>query len=141
MKCINLIIILAAVILFASCTKSQQKNTACGTQVCSAIFASVGVSFTDKNNGPILITNFEAINLRTNKPLVHVISPNIDYLAGYEIVADDSNLKDLSTDGDNVKVSATNPATGEIKTATLKIAGGCNCHVSKISGPDKIPFD
>ena len=141
MKSVTLIIILTAATLLLSCSKSQQTNSACGTQVCTDVFAKVGVSFTDKNNQPVIVSSFEAIDLRTNKPLVHVASPNVDYLAGYEIVADDSNLKDLSTDGDNVKVSATNPATGEVKTVTLKIAGGCNCHVTKLAGPDKVPFD
>lgn len=135
------IILLPAVMLFSACTKTQQKNSACGTQVCTALFASVGVQFRDKNNAPIIISNFSALDLRTNKAFVHAPDPAANTLAGYEVVVDDSNLKDLSSEGDNIRVSATNPATGETKTAVLKISGGCNCHIAKLSGPDIIPFD
>lgn len=137
----SLIILFVAAIPLVSCTKTQQKNSACGTQACTLNFASVGVQFTDKNNERIIISNFTAVDLRTNKAFVHVSDPAANTLAGYEVVVNDSDLKDLSTEGDDVRVSATNPATGETKTAVLKISGGCNCHVAKKSGPDTVKFD
>ncbi len=137
----NLIILFVAAMSLASCKKTQQKS-ACGTQACTLNFVSVGVQFTDKNNERIIISNFSAVDLRTNKAFVHVSGgPTANTLAGYEVVVNDSDLRDLSSEGDNIRVSATNPATGETKTAVLKIAGGCNCHVTKISGPDTIKFD
>jgi hypothetical protein len=48
---------------------------------------------------------------------------------------------DYSTDGDIIKVSATDPATNQTKSVNMKISGGCNCHVAKISGPDTVKFD
>jgi hypothetical protein len=60
---------------------------------------------------------------------------------GYYIVATDNNKMDYSTDGDIIKASATDPATNQTKTVNLKISGGCNCHVAKISGPDTVKFD
>ena len=137
----NLIILFVAAISLVSCTKTQQKNSACGTQACTLNFASVGVQFTDKNNERIVVSNFTAVDLRTNKAFVHVSDPTANTLAGYEVVVNDNDLKDLSTDGDNISVSATNPVTSEKKTAVLKISGGCNCHVAKISGPDTIKFN
>jgi hypothetical protein len=131
--------ILLLIVACSACKKNQQK-TACGTQICSDYFASVGISFKDKNNNAVNVTNYSVVDLRTNKTLTNVLSTTGNTIVGFMIVVDDSNLKDLSTDGDNVKVSGTNPATNEIQTATLKIAGGCNCHVSKISGPDVITF-
>lgn len=128
------------IILCSACTKNQQKS-ACGTQVCTAIFASIGVSFKDKNNNPVNVTNFKVLDLRTNKVLTNVISTTANFVPGYWIVADDSDLPDLTTAGDDIEVFATNPATGETKTVLFKIAGGCNCHVSKVSGPDVITFD
>ncbi len=128
------------IILCSACTKNQQKS-ACGTQVCTAIFASIGVSFKDKNNNPVSVTNFKVLDLRTNKVLTNVISTTANFVPGYWIVVDDSDLPDLTTAGDDVEVFATNPATGETKTVLFKIAGGCNCHVSKVSGPDIITFD
>ncbi|MEO6850064.1 MAG: hypothetical protein ABI203_07480 [Mucilaginibacter sp.] len=69
------------------------------------------------------------------------IGPSIDLVYGARIVVDDSNRKDLSTDGDNVKVSGTNPVTGQVAMGIFKISGGCNCHVGKLSGPDTIKFN
>ena len=140
MKYINLIIILAAVILFESCTKTQQKNSACGTQVCSAIFAAVGIHYTDNTGKPIAVSNFTVFDVTSNKQLYPGV-PNWDLVLGYYIVASDSNIKDYSTDGDIIKVSATDSATGQTKTVNLKISGGCNCHVARLSGPDTVAFD
>jgi len=60
---------------------------------------------------------------------------------GFKTIATDSNLDEFSTGGDNVQISATHPDTHQIKTAVVKIAGGCACHISKISGPDTVVFD
>jgi predicted membrane-bound mannosyltransferase len=134
------IILLIAVVLFSACTKTQQKNTACGTQVCTALFATVGVHFTDKQGSPMVIQDYTVFNVSSNK-LIFSGAPNVDLVPGYYVVASDSNIKDFSSNGDNVKVSATDPATGQIKTVDFKISGGCNCHVAKISGPDTVAFD
>jgi predicted membrane-bound mannosyltransferase len=134
------IILLIAVVLFSACTKTQQKNSACGTQVCTALFATVGVHFTDKQGSPMVIQDYTVFNVSSNK-LIFSGAPNVDLVPGYYVVASDSNIKDFSSNGDNVKVSATDPATGQIKTVDFKISGGCNCHVAKISGPDTVAFD
>jgi hypothetical protein len=140
MKYINLIVILAAVVLLASCTKTQQKNSACGTQVCSDIFMSVEIHFTDNTGKSIEVTNFTVFDVSSNKRLYPGL-PTANLLVGYYTIASDSNIKDYSTDGDIIKVSATDPATGQTKTVTLKISGGCNCHVARLSGPDTVAFD
>lgn len=140
MKHINLIIILAAVILFASCSKTQQKNTACGTQVCSDIFAIIGIHYTDNTGKSIAVSNFTVFDVTSNKQLYPGL-PAANLVVGYYTVASDSNIKDYSTDGDVIKVSASDPATGQTKIVNLKISGGCNCHVAKLSGPDTVAFD
>ena len=132
--------ILILIIFCSACTKNQQK-TACGTQVCTALFATVGVNFKDKSNISVNVSNYTVTNLRTNKVMTSAFAASADLVPGYRIVADDGNLMDLTTEGDNVSVSGTNPATAETKTVVFKIAGGCNCHVSKVSGPDTIVFD
>jgi len=134
------IILLIAVVSFSACKKTQQKNSACGTQVCTALFATVGVHFTDKQGSPMVIQDYTVFNVSSNK-LIFSGAPNVDLVPGYYVVASDSNIKDFSSNGDNIKVSATDPATGQIKTADFKISGGCNCHVEKVSGPDTVAFD
>ena len=135
----KLAIAVASLVLFSACRKNTQ--TACGTQVCTDVFASVGVRFIDKNNSPVQVTGYAVLDLRTNKILYNVISASADLVPGYMIVADDSDLKDLTTDGDNIRVTATNPTTGQTLHTIFKISGGCNCHVGKVSGPDTIQFN
>ena len=96
--------------------------------------------FTDAGNNPVIVTDFKVFDLRTNKAIVHITPPNA-VASNYMEVVDDKDLKDLSTYGDNIRVSATDPSTGQTKTAILKIAGGCNCHVAKLAGPDTIQFN
>jgi predicted membrane-bound mannosyltransferase len=131
---------LLAVVLFSACTKTHQKNSACGTQVCTALFATVVVHFTDKQGNAIAVQNYTVFNVSSNKQIYPGVA-TLDMLPGYYLVASDSDIKDFSSNGDGIKVSATDPATGQIKTADFKISGGCNCHVAKISGPDAVAFD
>jgi len=124
-----------------SCNKNSQKS-ACGAQACTDLFGSVGVMFKDKDNNPVSVTKYSVVDLRTNDTLKKVLSPTANLIAGYEIVVDDSNLKDLSTGGDNLKVSGTNPATNQVATGIIKVSGGaCNCHVGWVSGPQTITFN
>jgi hypothetical protein len=131
--------LLILIFISSACSKNSQKPT-CGSQVCTAIFAMVGIHFTDKQGNPIEVEDFTVFNLSSNKQLTPGV-PNMDMVKGYYIIASDSNKKDYSSDGDNIRVTATDPATGQTKTVVLKISGGCNCHVDKISGPDTVAFD
>ena len=136
----NLPILLLSMVLLSACSKNKPQKPACGSQVCTAIFATVGIHFTDKQGNAIAVENFSVFNLSSNKPLTPGV-PNLDLVKGYYIIASDSDKQDFSTDGDNIRVSATDPVTNQTKTATFKIAGGCNCHVGKLSGPDTLAFD
>lgn len=132
----KLTIVVVLLILFSACRKNTQ--TACGTQVCTDLFASVTVIYKDSNNNTVPVTNFKVVNLRTGKTLTNILSASADLVPGGQIIVDDSDLKDLSTDGDNVQVTATVRSSGKMQTTLFKIAGGCNCHVTKLSGPDVI---
>jgi len=123
-----------------SCGKKQQ-TAACGTQTCTAVFTTIGIHFTDNAGKPIGVLNFSAINQRTHIALTNTGSMGILFIIGYYLVADDSALSQLSTEGDDILISATNPNTNQTKTAIVKISGGCTCHVAKLSGPDVIAFD
>jgi hypothetical protein len=134
-------ILLFAGIFLSSCTKTQQKQSACGTQVCTALFATITIKFLDKGGNQITVNNYTATDLRTNEVLHdnRILAPGT-YPPYYD-VADDSDLKKLSSEGDDIKISGTDPLTNQVKTAIFKVSGGCNCHVTKVSGPDQIQFD
>jgi hypothetical protein len=120
------------------CSKIQQDAIDCPAQPCTLSFASISVQFQDKNGNAVSVKNFTAINQRTNETLSSG-SPGLNG-SGYT-VADDGMRSKLSTKGDEVIVTATHPTNGQIKTATFKISGGCNCHVDRISGPQVVKFD
>ncbi|MBD1364011.1 hypothetical protein IDJ77_09340 [Mucilaginibacter sp. ZT4R22] len=126
---------------FAAC--KENKNSGCdAAQVCTEEFRSLGVTFTDKGGNNVTVKNVTVVNLRTNIPLVakNVLDPGF---APYTyFIATDSNKDEFSVNGDDVKVTATSTATNKTVSAILKISGGiCNCHIGKISGPDKIVFE
>jgi hypothetical protein len=124
---------------FTSCNKNRQQP-ACAITTCTQEFVSVGVRFVDKNGVGVAVENFAAKNLRSDSAIV---VPGIDpgFSPAFKTIANDGLINKFSTGGDNVKITATNPSTHQIKTAIVKIAGGCACHISKVSGPDTIVFD
>lgn len=86
------------------------------------------------------ISDFKAINRRTRKSL-KTVPQNPDIYKAYH-VATDADVEDLSSAGDTIDVSATNPETLQKKSAIFVIAGGkCSCHIQKISGPEEVIFD
>ncbi|GAB3907315.1 hypothetical protein [Mucilaginibacter boryungensis] len=133
--------ILAGLLLvacFFSCNH-ESATPGCEPQACTEVFVTFGIHYTDKAGNPITVQNFSAINQRT-----HLAMPNMQtglLMTGYYVVANDSVKQQLSTDGDDILISATNPATNQTKIVTVRLAGGCNCHVTKISGPETVAFD
>lgn len=126
-------------IVFSACDKNPVKSTGCQSQVCTDLFASVGIKFVDANgNGLPAITNFTVLDTRTNQQLHPTSIP--EPCCGIFTVISDSEKNQLSTTGDDLKVSATDPKTNITETATVKVSGGCNCHVQKIAGPDSVVF-
>src|SRR5882724_664680 len=95
------------IILCSACTKNTQ--SACGTQTCTDVFAAVGVIYKDKDDNGVSVSNFTVTDLRTNKTLTNMTlnNPSANFYFAYRVVADDSNLKDLTTVGDNIRVTAT----------------------------------
>jgi hypothetical protein len=122
------------------CTKKQSQVLDCPAQPCTMIFASVNVQFKDKAGNVVEVKNYSAFNKRTGKNLVSANQKGMNE-AGFYTIVDDGMRPQLSTQGDQIVVSATHPINGQTKTTTYKISGGCNCHVDRISGPQVITFD
>lgn len=126
-------------IVFSACDKKPVKAAGCQSQVCTDLFASVGIRFVDANgNGLAGVTNFTVLDTRTNQQL-HPPSIPVACCGSFTI-ATDNEKSDLSTTGDDLKVTATDPKTNITETAIVKVSGGCNCHVQKVSGPDSVVF-
>jgi len=136
-KYVFLLLLVAA---FSGCKKHNQQK-GCPSQACTLDFASLTVSFVNKDGQPTPGKNVTVINLRTHEtiiakgsggPAVPTVGPNL------YTIATDNNKSEFSTEGDEVELTATDGITNITKTTTFKISGGCNCHIAKISGPNQI---
>lgn len=140
LKKIPLILLLLVAASFSACEKNS--TSACGTQSCTAVYAYVGVQFQDASGSFAPVKDVKLLNLRTNKEIPSPpYPPGVEFFAGFTMIASDDTKSEFSTDGDDIRITATNSTTGQVKSAVVKISGGCNCHVNKISGPDSIVFD
>lgn len=133
-----ILLCLSFAVITSSCSK-KLKTDGCPTgQICTMMFASVGIEFVDKSGKNVAVKDFKVFNTRTNKYIsVKGIIDEGSQPTHYTIVTD-GNKKELSTKGDDLKITATyNNGNTKIAVA-YKISGGCNCHVEKLSGPEKI---
>ncbi len=124
-----------------SCNKEDTKSN-CNSLVCDQSLAMISFRFTDKDGNGLNVKNYSAINQKTGDTIKSVAAISINVTRGTYIIIDDAYKNNLSSEGNDIKISGTNESTGQTKVAVIKVAGGsCNCHVSKLSGPDKITFD
>lgn len=124
-------------VIIAGCGKDSQPKVAYETKACTYEFRSITINFVNSADQPQNVNSFSAINQRTGLEVERSPSP-WSSLHTFTI-ADDSKIAQFSTEGDNVLITAT--ALNQTKTAVAKIAGGCNCHVDRKSGPQTIKFD
>ncbi|RYG12534.1 MAG: hypothetical protein EOO07_18915 [Chitinophagaceae bacterium] len=144
MKIRTLFILIFFSIVVASCELNEQprptNDMQCPPKTCTLEFASISVKFIDKAGNSVTVSDFKSINSRTGLAIKYAGPYTISGVSNYT-VATDGDLKEFTDTGDEVVVSGTNPATGQTKSATFSIAGGCACHIRKISGPSQITFD
>ncbi|SDD59398.1 hypothetical protein SAMN05216464_1025 [Mucilaginibacter pineti] len=135
------IFFLLLIAAFSACNKNNRIKPGCSTGICTDLFATINIHYVDHTGAGIGVKNFIVKNLRTGLPVK--AGGGFDYGAssGIRSVADDGNLNEFSLEGDEVQVSATDSLTNQTIVSTLKISGGCTCHIEKLSGPDTVKFD
>ncbi|WDZ99597.1 hypothetical protein [Mucilaginibacter sp. SJ] len=138
-KCVFLFLL---AVTFLGCKKHNQQK-GCLAQACTLEFASITVRFVTTEGLPTPGKNVTVINLRTHQAIIAKGNGAVVPSAGPNLftIATDNNKSEFSTEGDDVELTATDVITNITKTTTFKISGGCNCHIAKISGPDKITFN
>ncbi|WP_285008358.1 hypothetical protein [Pedobacter faecalis] len=135
----NLFLVLCLATAFVACKEDLAADCE-ANKICTEQYVSIVVRFESETGAAVNVGNYTAKNLRTGKVLMEGEDARTDVTGTYVVTAD-NQLKLFSESGDEVEVSGTNVATGDTKTAIFKIKGGkCNCHVEKISGPEKIVF-
>lgn len=131
----RLFVLSLLIVAISSCKKGNQQ--ACGVKACTYEFRSITINFVNNVGQPQNVNSFNAVNQRTGLEVERSPSP-LSSLHTFTI-ADDSNISQFSTEGDNVLITA--KTLNQTKTAIVNIAGGCNCHVERKSGPQTVKFD
>ena len=132
----TLIISLLALAL-SSCNESTSN---CQEKVCTAAFSSVNVKFIDMDGTPLMVKDYQAISLRTNKSLSSAGAVDPINFKGVYIVVSESEINEIST-SERILVSAKHPTTNVLKQAEFTVSGGeCACDVVKTAGPEEIRF-
>ncbi|TSD65903.1 hypothetical protein FFF34_000455 [Inquilinus sp. KBS0705] len=140
MSRLRLLPFLLIIAALSACSKKVQ-TTGCPTgQMCTMIFTTIGVEFVDSAGVAVKVKDVNVVNQRTNTAIIASGINTPEDFAGQYVIVTDGNKKELSTQGDDVKITATSVATGQTISAMYKISGGCNCHVAKVAGPEKIVF-
>ncbi|MEO7214128.1 hypothetical protein [Mucilaginibacter sp.] len=138
---IKLIAFLAVVTSFAACSKKINGGGCPTGQMCTMQFVTLSVNFVDKAGKAVTVKDVKVVNQRNNTAILAEGMSSMVNQAGRYVFVTDANKKQLSTDGDDLKITATNAVTNKTVSAIIKISGGCNCHVSKVSGSDDIVFE
>ena len=121
--------------LLSGCTYfgSHDDNDECGNQACDASFAMLTVTIVNANGVPVegltTMTTHVASGTRVQT------SPTIG--SGVYVVVDDGFLVSHPGDSELVRFDATGPQGSVTADYTVR-AGECQCHVSKVSGPDQL---
>lgn len=104
---INKLLLLPVMVIVAmsSCV-GQKDNNNCVDRVCTMEFRSIQVKFVNRTGQSIKVTDFRAINKRTNKILSEGTGSDFTNIEESYIKSTDTNLKDLSVEGDSVIVTA-----------------------------------
>ncbi len=130
-------------VVIAGCGKGGQPKAGCEAKMCTMEFVSIPINFSSYSYSLFTVKDVSATNLRTGVKLAIITppaGPNVP--ANSYIIAHDNMRDQFSDEGDMVLISGTHSATNQTKTAEMKIAGGCNCHVSKRqTDPSVIMFD
>lgn len=134
---IKISILLFGLLYLSGCDTDK---SGCSSTICTMEFRSVIVKFKDPAGNPVVVSGYKVINRRTGLQ-IQTPPPDTTHFKGIYVVASDSHIMNLSAKGDTIEVSAVYPRTSEQKTTLIVISGGlCNCHITKLSGPEEIIF-
>lgn len=135
------LLFLLLIAVCAACSQKSRQAAPCNPGMCTMMFTTIGIHFVDNAGKPAAIKDFKAVNLRTNKDIKTEPINGPEANRGFHVIATDGNMKEFTNQGDDVKVTATDSVSNQTKSVTVKLAGGCACHISKVSGPDTLAFD
>jgi hypothetical protein len=130
---------LLLIVLLSACHKKEAAPPACPILFCPLQWPIV-VTYVNNIDSAVVVKDFHAVDLRTDKPVV--AGGTWPLKRGTYAVADYTDGKLFSAEGDDVQVTATDSLTNQSKTVTFKIAlPACSCGMVKMSGPDTVKFN
>lgn len=114
------------------CDKINEKDCACTKE-----FRMITVEITDSLNRPLNNLHTKTIDIFGNT--IIPIYKKLDFFPNHYVVADDSNIKFLSTSPSNIIFIVTDSVKSKSYSFTIN-TDDCQCHINKLDGPDKIIF-
>jgi hypothetical protein len=130
----------ACLIVFLGCNKNNEDDCV-PPEMCTEEFVSITIAFEKPDGQPVVVRDYQVRHLSNGK-ILQTDQTGATTQPGTYVVSSDRQLDLFSDSGAMVEVSGKDPVSGKTGMAKLKIRGGkCNCHVSKLSGPEKILFD
>ena len=133
-----ILLILVGILGFGSQIKRH-----CAKLMCSEGLKIVGIKFLDTIGNPVVVSDFKAFNLHTKESMIIGSVTDTVYSKGDYTIASDLHIRKVSSRGiDTIVVSGRHPVTQVIKTARVVVGrDDCDCHVTKLSGPEEIVFN
>lgn len=137
------VVLIILTVIISGCKKVVLPKAGCEAKFCTTEVVSIRINFSSYSYSIFAVKDVSAVNLRTGVKLaVNPAPAGSDITPNSYIIAHDGMKDQFSDEGDLVLISGTHSATNQTKTAEMKIAGGCNCHVSKRqTDPSTIMFD
>lgn len=133
------LLLFAVITVLSAC--NAQKTADCPNVMCTQDFRYITVKLLSGSGGEPDMKNYEVKFKSSGKKLNSNPGPDAAANPNTLVIADDSNLKELSPKGD-VMILSIRRNDGSSIDVPYTISGGvCNCHVSKVSGPDEIDTD
>jgi len=127
-----LILVFLVSISFYSCSSIENQDSGC---VCTAMFASIGVTVVDQNNR-VVDSLIVTVKNRSTGKVYDFYGETRDYGGGY-IVMTDEYTKDFSTMPQAI-VFTGHKGNTYISADFSIVTDECKCHVGKTAGPDTL---
>lgn len=134
----KLTVLILAALTVSAC--NTQKSAKCPDMMCTQEFKFITVQLISGGGKSIDFKRYE-VKTKAGKNVRSNPYPNAIGNSNTLVIADDSSLKKLSPQGDDLILTIFKN-NGTSFDTPYKVSGGvCNCHVSKLAGPDEIDMD
>jgi hypothetical protein len=133
----SIIILAIFMALFSTQSCKKNSNGACDNPICTEEFRGYNLKVLNSTGGAYVFDEMQILDSITNKT-IRTTSYNPTNSSNNYLVLDDSNMKDLLTLNDSVKITVLVEKGGDVKGIARFIFKKDCCHISKLGGVETI---